>query len=114
MRVSSDASQSLSICLSLCAHKTIKYAFNINSPPRGQKVINQVINVCIVRTYWNSEYYSRSQDEHQYIFGCGWWTLANLNMIDRQLMSSGIVSLDAFFYNNTMGTVNLCEPYSFG
>ena len=49
-----------------------------------------------------------------YIFGRGGWTLAYLNMIDRQLLSSGIVSLDDFFCNNTMGTVNVCEPYSFG
>ena len=33
----------------------------------------------------------------------------NLNMIDRQLMSSGVVSLDAFFCHNTLGTVEVCE-----
>ena len=47
-----------------------------------------------------------------YIFGCGGRTLAHWNMIDRQLMSSGIVSRDAFFCNNTMEMIKVCEPYS--
>ena len=66
-------------------------------------------------TYLNNEYYSRWQRwTTVHIFERGGWTLAYLNMIDRESISSGIVSLDAFFCNNTMGTVKVCKPYSFG
>ena len=58
-----------------------------------------------MRTYLNSEYYLTCDDKmNTRIYIRGWArTLTNLNMIDRQLMSSGIVSRDAFFCHNRNG-----------
>ena len=88
------------ICLSFCAYITIKYTLNIHKLYYAYIFEQWVL---LTMTRWTPVY----------IFEGGGRTLTNLNMIDRQLMSSGIVSRDAFFCHNRFRTSHTSESWSF-